>query len=168
MAFDPSRGPNAIPPRTSSHRQSVLSNSPPQAIPDALKPSTSLNSHPPLSNALNPSIQNPAEGMPESSEHVGENTSFHGRSSWSPQKETVLLGPFEYLYEQPGKDIRKQLITAFNEWLDIPLGSVEVITRVVGMLHTASLLVDDIEDSSTLRRGMPVAHNSKPVPRISI
>lgn len=27
------------------------------------------------------------------------------------------------------------------------------------MLHTASLLVDDVEDSSTLRRGFPVAHS---------
>lgn len=73
----------------------------------------------------------------------------------------MLLGPFDYLYEQPGKDIRRQLIAAFNEWLEIPPESVEVITKVVGMLHTASLLVDDIEDSSTLRRGMPVAHSSE-------
>jgi hypothetical protein len=28
-----------------------------------------------------------------------------------------------------------------------------------GMLHTASLLVDDVEDSSLLRRGLPVAHS---------
>ena len=27
------------------------------------------------------------------------------------------------------------------------------------MLHTASLLVDDVEDSSLLRRGLPVAHS---------
>ena len=27
------------------------------------------------------------------------------------------------------------------------------------MLHNASLLIDDIEDNSTLRRGIPVAHN---------
>lgn len=27
------------------------------------------------------------------------------------------------------------------------------------MLHTASLLVDDVEDSSLLRRGIPVAHS---------
>jgi geranylgeranyl diphosphate synthase type 3 len=29
------------------------------------------------------------------------------------------------------------------------------------MLHNASLLVDDIEDSSILRRGIPVAHKVK-------
>ena len=139
----------------------MLSNSVPQPVLDGLKPSTSLNSHPTTNNILNPSIQKPIEGIDESSEIAGKDASFHGRSSWSPQKETVLLGPFDYLYEQPGKDIRRQLIEAFNEWLEISPASVEVITKVVGMLHTASLLVDDIEDSSTLRRGMPVAHNSK-------
>jgi geranylgeranyl diphosphate synthase type 3 len=51
------------------------------------------------------------------------------------------------------------LIAAFNEWLQVPKESLEVITKVVGMLHTASLLVDDVEDSSVLRRGLPVTHN---------
>jgi len=84
---------------------------------------------------------------------------FQGRSTWSAEKENIVLGPFEYLYAHPGKDIRKQFIGAFNEWLEVPPESIEVITKVVGMLHTASLLVDDIEDSSTLRRGLPVAHS---------
>ena len=69
------------------------------------------------------------------------------------------MGPYEYLMAQPGKNIRSQLIAAFNEWLEVPLESLEVIKNVVGMLHTASLLVDDVEDSSVLRRGLPVAHS---------
>jgi geranylgeranyl pyrophosphate synthase len=32
------------------------------------------------------------------------------------------------------------------------------------MLHNASLLIDDIEDNSKLRRGVPVAHNIYGVP----
>ena len=32
------------------------------------------------------------------------------------------------------------------------------IGDIVQMLHNASLLLDDIEDSSILRRGIPVAH----------
>ncbi len=84
---------------------------------------------------------------------------FEGRSTWSAQKEKILLGPYEYLIAHPGKDIRSQLIAAFNEWLEVPTESLEVITQVVGMLHTASLLVDDVEDSSLLRRGLPVAHS---------
>lgn len=84
---------------------------------------------------------------------------FHGRGSWSAEKDNILLGPYEYLFAQPGKDIRAQLIGAFNEWLEVPAESLEIITKVVGMLHTASLLVDDVEDSSLLRRGLPVAHS---------
>jgi geranylgeranyl diphosphate synthase type 3 len=79
--------------------------------------------------------------------------------SWSAEKENILRGPYDYLESHPGKDIRAQLIAAFNTWLQVPASSLAVITRVVGMLHTASLLVDDVEDNSQLRRGIPVAHS---------
>lgn len=80
-------------------------------------------------------------------------------TTWTDSKESILRGPFDYLFSHPGKDFRRQLITAFDAWLDVPPESLEIITYVVGMLHTASLLVDDVEDSSQLRRGMPVAHS---------
>ncbi|KAK5114093.1 hypothetical protein LTR62_002662 [Meristemomyces frigidus] len=80
-------------------------------------------------------------------------------SSWSAEKETILKGPFDYLESHPGKDIRTQMILAFNTWLRVPTASLQIITKVVGMLHTASLLIDDVEDSSHLRRGVPVAHH---------
>ena len=51
-----------------------------------------------------------------------------------------MLGPFDYLYGHPGKDIRAQLIAAFNAWLRVPEESLAIITKVIGMLHTASLL----------------------------
>jgi geranylgeranyl diphosphate synthase type 3 len=83
----------------------------------------------------------------------------YAATTWSPAKESILLGPYTYLFSHPGKDIRAQLISAFNAWLCVPPAALEIITRVVGMLHTASLLVDDVEDSSLLRRGLPVAHS---------
>lgn len=58
----------------------------------------------------------------------------------------------------PGKEVRSKLICAFDAWLNVPADSLKVITKVVGMLHTASLLIDDVQDSSLLRRGIPVAH----------
>lgn len=79
--------------------------------------------------------------------------------TWGVEKETILKGPFDYLESHPGKDIRSQLIAAFNAWLDVPAASLEIITRVVAMLHTSSLLIDDVEDNSQLRRGIPVAHS---------
>lgn len=59
---------------------------------------------------------------------------------WPQEKEKILLGPYEYMLDHPGKDIRKQLIAAFNAWLQVPEGSLAIITKVIGMLHTASLL----------------------------
>ncbi|OJJ42193.1 hypothetical protein ASPZODRAFT_20693 [Penicilliopsis zonata CBS 506.65] len=78
--------------------------------------------------------------------------------AWTMEQEQILLGPFEYLETMPGKGIRSQFIHAFNTWLQIPGTSLEVVDKVVSMLHTASLLVDDIEDNSNLRRGLPTAH----------
>jgi len=69
------------------------------------------------------------------------------------------MGPYDYLFAHPGKDIRSALIKAFNSFLDVPPQSLEIITKVVGMLHTSSLLIDDVQDGSQLRRGVPVAHN---------
>ncbi|KAF2745997.1 terpenoid synthase [Sporormia fimetaria CBS 119925] len=84
---------------------------------------------------------------------------IYGSTSWTGSKEQILLGPYDYLIGHPGKDVRSHFIAAFNKWLRVPAERLEVITRVVGMLHTASLLVDDVEDSSVLRRGIPVANS---------
>ena len=40
----------------------------------------------------------------------------------------------------PGKSFRTQVLTAFNVWLRIDERSFNIIDRVVGMLHNASLL----------------------------
>ncbi|RDL39166.1 Terpenoid synthase [Venustampulla echinocandica] len=155
------RSPNAIPPRTSSSGQNGLFGTPPKQVLRAnvqegdwiSNRKQSLSSP----NSVNPAI--PACPAPDPSKYQKSDLAFYGRSSWSPQKELILVGPYEYLIAQPGKDIRSQLIAAFNEWLEVPPESLEIITKVVGMLHTASLLVDDVEDSSVLRRGLPVAHS---------
>ncbi|KAI2728144.1 hypothetical protein CBS147354_2677 [Penicillium roqueforti] len=79
--------------------------------------------------------------------------------TWSSKNDKILMGPYDYVHEHPGKDIRRQLIHAFNAWLQVPPASLAIITKVVTMLHTSSLLIDDVEDNSVLRRGIPVAHN---------
>ncbi len=43
-------------------------------------------------------------------------------------------------------------------WFRVPLGDTVVIKTVVNLLHGASLLLDDIQDSSVLRRGKPATH----------
>jgi geranylgeranyl diphosphate synthase type 3 len=80
-------------------------------------------------------------------------------------KRKIITGPFDYLRAVPGKNVRGRLIGAFNLWLDVPPASLDVIANVVDMLHTASLLVDDIEDGSSTRRGLPVAHHIFGIPQ---
>ncbi|CAI4215203.1 unnamed protein product [Parascedosporium putredinis] len=68
---------------------------------------------------------------PDPSRYAHEDLDFTKKKTWSQEKEKAICPP----------------------------ASLEIITKAVGMLHTASLLIDDVEDSSSLRRGLPVAHN---------
>lgn len=52
----------------------------------------------------------------------------------------IIRGPVDYLLKCPGKDIRRKLMQAFNEWLRIPEDRLNIIAEIVGLLHTASLL----------------------------
>ncbi|KAJ8360036.1 hypothetical protein SKAU_G00165610 [Synaphobranchus kaupii] len=78
----------------------------------------------------------------------------------------ILLEPYKYLLQLPGKQIRTKLSQAFNHWLNVPEDKLQVIIEVTDMLHNASLLIDDIEDNSKLRRGFPVAHSIYGIPSV--
>ncbi|WVO15164.1 hypothetical protein L204_102808 [Cryptococcus depauperatus] len=84
---------------------------------------------------------------------------------WSQSQEQILLEPYTYISSNSGKEMRSKLIAAFNLWLNVNPSDLEVITVVVRMLHNASLLMDDVEDNSELRRGLPVAHSIYGVPQ---
>lgn len=79
--------------------------------------------------------------------------------------EQILLEPYLYIAKVPGKEIRTLLIDAFNFWLGIPKDKADLVKEVTKILHNASLLIDDIEDNSKLRRGIPVAHAVFGVPQ---
>ncbi|SJX64917.1 related to farnesyltranstransferase (al-3) [Sporisorium reilianum f. sp. reilianum] len=85
--------------------------------------------------------------------------------AWPADKENAILEPYTYLDSHPGKEVRTKLIEAFNVWLQVPARKLDAICNVVRMLHTASLLMDDVEDNSDLRRGIPVAHKIYGVPQ---
>ena len=86
-------------------------------------------------------------------------------TSYTPHaRDQTLLEVYDYINQVPGKDVRGRLIDAFNAWLRIPADTIGVIKAIITELHNASLLVDDIEDNSTLRRGIPVAHSIYGVP----
>ncbi|KAJ3807826.1 isoprenoid synthase domain-containing protein [Lentinula lateritia] len=84
---------------------------------------------------------------------------------WTQQNEAAVLEPFTFVTSNPGKDMRGRLIEAFNLWLNVPLDKIATIAKIVNMLHAASLMVDDIEDDSQLRRGRPVAHKVYGIPQ---
>ncbi|XP_041970382.1 geranylgeranyl pyrophosphate synthase [Aricia agestis] len=74
------------------------------------------------------------------------------------QDEKILM-PYYYITQVPGKQIRGKLTKAFNYWLKVSNEKLMAVAEIVQMLHNSSLLVDDIQDNSILRRGIPVAHS---------
>ncbi|KAL2847827.1 putative geranylgeranyl pyrophosphate synthetase AtmG [Aspergillus pseudoustus] len=108
----------------------------------------------------NPGLPLGPNAVPNHQETKPSSTNpLNGETEKQKRQEEIISAPLEYLASLPGKDIRGKLITAFNEWFQIPGEKLEVIKRVIGLLHVASLLIDDIQDSSKLRRGCPVAHS---------
>jgi geranylgeranyl diphosphate synthase type 3 len=188
MLSNPLQSPNAIPPRTSStsHRGHSHSHSyshpvaapPPRSVfspvvnsvseadwmaqknPNALAAAAvmGMGGNPPPPSAPATATAS-APPPPDPERYAYEDFNFTAKRTWTDEKEKVVRGPYDYVTSHPGKDFRAQLIASFNAWLEVPPESLDIITRVVGMLHESSLLVDDVQDSSELRRGFPVAHN---------
>jgi len=87
-----------------------------------------------------------------------KNVLFPLSNSNAAEQDKLLLEPYSHIARVPGKNIRKKLIAGFNLWMEVDGEKIAAIEEIVQMLHNASLLIDDIEDSSILRRGQPVAH----------
>jgi len=138
MATESFPSPNAIPPRRSSTGLNNIGFSP--AAKPVLKPVSEAAwiSHGKRSHTPTTSLDM-SKSIPNGTAHPSGIAHPNG-ASWSAEKEKILLGPYDYMFNQPGKDIRKQLIAAFNAWLNVPEKSLAIITKVIGMLHTSSLL----------------------------
>ncbi|XP_017043327.1 geranylgeranyl pyrophosphate synthase isoform X2 [Drosophila ficusphila] len=67
--------------------------------------------------------------------------------STQKEQDEILLQPFTYIQQIPGKQFRSELALAFNHWLLIPAEKLAQIGDIVQMLHNSSLL------------GVPVAHS---------
>ncbi|RMI96607.1 hypothetical protein CDV36_016300 [Fusarium kuroshium] len=77
---------------------------------------------------------------------------------WFKPDSSVIQEPCEYMRLMPSKGVRKSLIDALNDWLRVPKFSINTIEEIIRLLHDASLILDDIEDNSPLRRGKPAVH----------
>lgn len=100
---------------------------------------------------------NSRDGEPAKHHHMEYNTADF-KETWSKAADTALLGPFNYLANNPGHNIREHLIAAFGAVIKVDSADLAVISHITMLLHNASLLVDDVEDNSLLRRGLPAAH----------
>ncbi|CAG8302891.1 unnamed protein product [Penicillium salamii] len=69
-----------------------------------------------------------------------------------------VLDAYSYINSLPSKNVRLRLILALDSWYKVPGKSLLIIEGVINFLHSSSLLLDDIQDDSSLRRGKPVAH----------
>ncbi|XP_039749413.1 geranylgeranyl pyrophosphate synthase-like isoform X2 [Pararge aegeria] len=85
-----------------------------------------------------------------------DNETFCDNSEIFLEKE--LLAPYTHLLKVRGKQLRVKIPLAFNHWLRLSEGKLREIVDTVNMLHVGSLLIDDIQDNSTVRRGLPSAH----------
>ncbi|KAH7026801.1 fusicoccadiene synthase [Macrophomina phaseolina] len=70
----------------------------------------------------------------------------------------ITLEPFVYVCMLPSKGIRSDFIDALNHWLQVPASQADRIKGIATALHNSSLLLDDFQDQSTMRRGKPAAH----------
>ncbi|KAL2793751.1 isoprenoid synthase domain-containing protein [Aspergillus keveii] len=86
----------------------------------------------------------------------GENPS--PASNVSIPDRTPLEAPINYIQSLSSKNVRLQLIDAFNLWLGLPSQSLKIVKEIVSDLHNSSLILDDIQDGSLLRRGGTAAH----------
>ena len=66
--------------------------------------------------------------------------------------EEILLEPVTYYKNQKSKNIRKILCDIFGKLLGITNENIDLINKITNDCHNASLVIDDIEDNSLLRR----------------
>ncbi|TLS25455.1 hypothetical protein PpBr36_06851 [Pyricularia pennisetigena] len=73
-------------------------------------------------------------------------------------QQVPVTEPAKYIGRLPSKNLRVQLIDSFNLWLVVPQPCLLVIKKVIDCLHHSSLILDDIQDGSDIRRGSPAVH----------
>jgi geranylgeranyl pyrophosphate synthase len=76
----------------------------------------------------------------------------------------ALEEPARSMLERGGKMMRPLFIKTVASMYGVEGRNVEVVAACVEVLHAGSLVIDDIEDGSLMRRGLPCVHKLFPVP----
>jgi ophiobolin F synthase len=80
------------------------------------------------------------------------------KDTWANPPKNALLAPINYINSLPSKGIRAMLLQALSIWIKVSDSSLDIIESIIDSLHNASLILDDIEDNSPLRRGKLATH----------
>lgn len=72
--------------------------------------------------------------------------------------EKLLIEPVLYYYDIKGKNIRKNIINLLGLQFGLSHDIINDVDEIISLIHNASLVIDDIQDNSDLRRNMPSAH----------
>ncbi|KAI1943052.1 hypothetical protein LOZ66_000747 [Ophidiomyces ophidiicola] len=74
------------------------------------------------------------------------------------QDESACISPYVYTVSLPGKNSITKYIDTLQEWMRLDPVLAEAIKSIAVDMVTISLMLDDIQDGSELRRGFPAAH----------
>ena len=72
--------------------------------------------------------------------------------------------PFNYIYNLNSGKIRENICMLLKLWYNINKDSIIKINNIINIIHTSSLIIDDIEDNSIKRRGVDCAHIKYGIP----
>jgi geranylgeranyl pyrophosphate synthase len=72
--------------------------------------------------------------------------------------EKKLMEPVIYYYNIEGGDIRTSLTHYLGTLCSIDAKDINDVSQLIKLLHNATLVIDDIQDNSSLRRNKPCAH----------
>ena len=79
-------------------------------------------------------------------------------------EEKILTEPVKYYNDLKGKNIRKYISNILGTYLGVDSKDIKNVVEIISILHNSSLVVDDIQDNSLLRRNQPCAHIKYGVP----
>ncbi|KAK6527646.1 hypothetical protein TWF694_004628 [Orbilia ellipsospora] len=116
----------------------------------------------PANRPSNPPLMTPPAGL----ERLEPQEPTTAKLDWTCETEATdallgakhVLAPYKYISSLPSKKILSIFVDALNIWFDIPDVTTTQVKNIGHLLHTACLMLDDVEDSSPLRRGQDAAH----------
>lgn len=73
--------------------------------------------------------------------------------------DSALLDPVHYIQSLPPKNMRSKVIDAFNVRFQLSDEQIDTIKAAIGDVHHSTLILDDIQDLSCLRRGFAATHH---------